>query len=125
MPLLDVAATVAALADSTLTVERPAGPDTYDDLGRLVKAGPTSFPIDASVQPATARDRLLLPEGFRARQTIAVWSTGNLRPSDEGTGVRGDRVTWQGEVYEVTALDPWANVGGYVKALATRITYGG
>ncbi len=69
------------------------------------------------ITTATTKDLLQVPEGDRVKGIIAVYSTEELRVSNEsGTS---DEVTWHGERYRLFQLWPYKDYG-YYKALAER-----
>lgn len=114
---------VANFATESVQVTRPAAADTYDTHGRRVKAAAAApFTLAASVQPAGGRQVLRLPEGLRSTETIALWTSTELRGALE-EGATGDRLTWQGTVYEVQVVKPWRQAG-YFEAIATRVPHG-
>lgn len=110
----DVAAlgALTVLAEETLTIDRP-GATTYT-LGRAADGADTQATIAATVQPATGRDLLRLPEGQRSEETVLVLSLGELRLRD--------RFTRGGSTYEIKHVKPWG--GSFYDALAQRLTEG-
>lgn len=81
-----------------------------------------SLAFSGSIQPARGRDRQLLPEGKRASEAIAIYSTTDLRTA--ALGVLPDRVTWNGITYEVEKSQGWAAAGAaraYTYAVAVRL----
>lgn len=63
----------------------------------------------ASVQPASQLDMQLLPEGRRLTGSYRLYTDATLRAAREGTSQQADRVTINGEAYEVMAEMPWQN----------------
>lgn len=115
---------VANFATETVMLERPSAPDDYDERGRLVPAAPAApVPLQASVQPATGRQVMRLPEGLRSDETIALWTSTRLRGALEEDTSRGDRLTWQGRVYEVQIVKAWG-FAGFFEIVATRVPNG-
>lgn len=89
----------------------------------------------ASVQPATPDEIQALPEGVRARETLALYTTTELRTAtnprlDAGEdpipaasprgAVPADLVIVRGEVYEVVSIERWARIRPHYKAIAVR-----
>lgn len=60
----------------------------------------------------------MLPENYRQRATVKVYS-----PAYTKTGARirqqePDSVVWQNRVYEVQSVQDWSERGGYYKIIA-------
>lgn len=101
-----------------LTVEVP-GSQTVDALGRAVDASPTLTTFDPiAIHPADRRDLERLPEADRARETVAVYTTSALQTAGSS---RPHVVQYQGERYEVSAVEDYATGGGVYRALAQRV----
>lgn len=115
---MDMVDTVDSFADA-IEVRRTA-PAYYVE-GRALHAKPVVTTITAVVQPATARDTQRLPENLRETEAIAVWCEFALRGASVVTGSPADVIVWDGRTYEVKSIEPWKNLGNYVKAIATRI----
>lgn len=120
MSLADLSGTIARLSGgTTLTVTRRA-PGTLNK-GRHTAGDATTHVISANVQPASGRDLLRLPEGLRTRETIAIWTAGDLRTVDESTSLPADVVAYDGASYEVQLVETWTVLGGYRKAIAAKV----
>lgn len=78
--------------------------------GKPLARSPLSFVIPATVQPAGAKDLLLVPEGDRTRGVLMVW-----QPIHAGDMVlqTGDLILREGLVYQTQAADNW---GSFVQA---------
>ena len=96
------------IADTPLTINRP-GPTTYPN-GRGVDGPATQTQITASVQPASGRDLLRLPEGQRTREALLVLSKGEMQLRDT--------FDLNGSTYEVGHVKPWG--GAFYDAVATK-----
>lgn len=81
-------------------------PGTYTS-GRWSGGAIVDEEIRASVQPASGRDLLRLPEGLRTRDTVAILTDADLRTANETAGTKADRIVVSGEEYEVVAVDDW------------------
>lgn len=78
--------------------------------------------IKASVQPATQRDLLRLPEGLRTRATVAVITDDDLRTANETLRLEADRIVHLGEEWEIVQIDDWSMPQlGHKDCLAQRI----
>lgn len=77
-------------------------------------------PMTGIVQPATAREIQLLPEGERLDAVISVWSADELRCGD-GKLQQPDVLVIDGELFRVVKCEPWQQ-GGYWRAFAERFT---
>jgi hypothetical protein len=117
--IVDVTGAIEALESGTAyTVTRYAAGSYVN--GRYVRGAASTFTIAASIQPAGEHDVLRLPEGLRDRKTIAIFTTTPLQHASEDAAV-SDRITYLGEVFEVSSIDEWNETGGYNKALATKV----
>lgn len=67
----------------------------------------STLTIQASIQPASPNDTLLLPELRRNDKAFVLFSDTELRLVNGSTNP--DRVTLFGETYEVLAKSPWRN----------------
>lgn len=75
--------------------------------GIYTETASTPFTIQASVQPASARDLQLLPEGRRLSKTYRLYTDTSLHSLS--TSQNPDRVTLEDGEYEVVTKDPWHN----------------
>ncbi len=99
--------TIPEIAEHFATVtrrRRAAG--AYVD-GLWVDGASTDADIVASVQPASHRDLLRLPEGLRTRSTVAVITDDDLQTANEALKQAADRIVYQGEEWEVQVVDDW------------------
>jgi hypothetical protein len=112
---VSLADVIAELATGTYMVSQPTGSFVA---GRWVSGAPFQFQVTASVQPASGKELDRLPEGFRTREVLAVYTATELRVG--AAGVPPDRIEVQGGTYEVQAVERWES-GGYWKALAARV----
>jgi hypothetical protein len=71
-----------------------------------------TFTITASVQPASGKDMLRLPEGRRANETRVLFTTTQLYTGDQGSNYEADLVTIDGDDWEVQTVSDWLNWGG-------------
>lgn len=121
MSLANLAGTVRRLSGApTATVTRGAA-GTYT-AGRLTPGATSTTPLAVvAVQPASGRDLLRLPEGLRTRETIAIWTSDELRTANETTGTPADVVGYGGASYQVELVEDWAGLGGFRKAIAAKV----
>jgi hypothetical protein len=72
--------------------------------------------FDGNIQPAPGRERELLPEGEREKESLLVYTPVAL---SAGQGERrGDRIYYRDNVYRVVLAEPWREQAGFTKALA-------
>lgn len=109
------------VAPVSLTVHRKATGSFVK--GQYVPAGSeTTFAVtNASVQPLSGRELQLLPEGYRTRQTLKVYSDVELRSADAEAGREADRFDYLGEQFEVYSVQDWVDHGNYFKVLAVQL----
>lgn len=110
---LDGAAMIASLGGAAYTVTRYAVSTVL--AGRKVAGATSSVPITALIGPLTGKDRALLGEGVGSDATVGLYTSTLLYSKTEAAG--GDRLTFQGDVYEVIRVAPWILSGAYVCAL--------
>lgn len=106
MDIADLIASFSTLA-STYSVTRRAAA-TYV-AGRAVAGATSAVQITASVQPATGRDLLRLPEGRRALETRVLFTTTQLFAGEQGGVNEADQVTIEGIVWEVQHVEEWVD----------------
>jgi hypothetical protein len=74
------------------------------------------------VQPATAQEIAMLPEGERSSEIMNFWCTQELFPGD-GKEITGDIAIFGGTKYVVIKSTRWGDVGsGYFKSTAKAVT---
>ena len=112
-----------SVGKSTYTFTRRAG--SYSN-GRWLDEAATTFTIACNIQPnIQGKMTKLLPEGDRSKYSIVILTNGisqSVRTSQEGSGLlKGDEVTWNGDVYEVREIN-FYNLGvlDHYMALAVR-----
>lgn len=112
-----------------ITVSREL-PGSYDVRGQFIKGAQSNLEITASVQPISARERELLPEGTRIKEIFKLYTTTELLPPRGTPPVGGDVVTINGQKYLVTSCQDYSthqspsNAIRYYKAQAERIEEG-
>lgn len=91
--------------------------------GRWVAGGTTLLTIMASVQQDRPRpDELLhLPEGYRAREAVRIYTETELRTANEANGTLADFLTHKGESWEVVKVEAWGHGILHYKATALRV----
>lgn len=106
----------------TYTVERfGTGAGAYVD-GRWVEAAPSTFTIQASIQPLDERRTFNLPEGIRQSVTLRCYTLTPLLADDQETGRQGDRITIDGELYEVAHVRTERAILPHMLAHLTRVS---
>lgn len=84
--------------------------------GRNVPGGHSTLEIVASVQPASGRDLLRLPEERRATETRVIFTATQLLVGGQGAAFEADLVTIDGVQWEIQNVENWP--GGYTRAMA-------
>lgn len=103
---MDVGDLILAFA-STYVVSRSTK-STYTK-GRAVPGTTTTLTIAASVQPASGRDLLRLPEGRRSIETRVVWTPTPLLVGQQGENNEADIIAIGGGNWEVQHTEPWVD----------------
>ena len=75
---------------------------------------------DCSFQPLTARERMLLPELIRDRETAKVYTKCLLRSVDVEGKLLADRVTYREQTYVVQSVQDWVPHGQFYKAVLVK-----
>jgi hypothetical protein len=106
-----------------IVVTRPASGGSFDARGFYVTGGvPTTINTTASVQPASSKDLLLLPEGERTRETVKVYTATELFTVDVVASRPADRFVYDGRTFEVLNVSTF-KMGqlDHTKALASAV----
>lgn len=104
---------------ATFTVTRFTAGQAFVN-GKLSTPASTPLPIVAMIQPATGKDLQLLPEAMRSSQVLAIWTSTPLLTVDEATQQLPDEISYHGVLFQVQRVEPWGDLGNYIKALARR-----
>lgn len=106
-----------ATGGGAYTVTRPAV-GTYGSDGVHVAGAPSTFTITASIQPATGRQLMVLPEEQRAQEVRAVYTNTALLAKPGAV----DRITIAGERWDVISVKTYENGdrGTHYEALIAR-----
>lgn len=115
---LDAGSLIASFATGTYAVTRRAKATFVQ--GIATPGATTPIEIAASVQPASGRDLLRLPEGRRATETRVVYTTTQLLVGSQGGTNEADLITIDGASWEVQLVESWPGAVGYFKAIAQR-----
>lgn len=113
---LDAADLIDSLSTGTYTVTRRAAA-TNDGHGRAVAGSTSTLTITASVQPASGRDLMRLPEGRRTIETRVVYTTTRLLTGGQGAANEADLLTIDGASYEVEQVQTWPGAVGYYRCI--------
>lgn len=69
----------------------------------------TSTHSSVSVQPTSARDLQMLPEGETLEGSVRIFDIEPLYSQDVNAGKEADVVEYNGKRYKVIKVDPWMN----------------
>lgn len=107
---------------TTVTRYRRAAGSYMPD-GRWHQGTQTSATITASVQPASGRDLMRLPEGLRTGDVVTIIADADvLRTADERTGLIADHIVHDEEEYEVVEVQNFRMPQmEHLEALARRV----
>lgn len=101
-----MSASLIARFGRPITVQSsPVG--SYVD-GIWVEPVRTSMTVIASVQPLTAKEVMLLPEGDRQKEALKLYSTYRFKTQKDGTMETSDYVVIDGRTYMVVACTDFA-----------------
>lgn len=105
---------------SSFTLKRKSAADTYVN-GKFVAATTTSTTIQASVQPLSGQEMLLLPEARRTSQAVRIYTDTQLRVANTIAGYNADIVTAFGSDFEIISCEPWqSNVINHYSAIGVK-----
>jgi hypothetical protein len=104
---------------TTVTVTRPASGGSYID-GKWVPATTsTTFSVVASIQPMKPFETALLPEGYRNRESVRIYSDTFIKIGDHSTPAltRGDTFPWNNGTYEIMSVETFNGPDGFLPDL--------
>lgn len=88
--------------------------------GEWVDGAPAPLTIQASVQPVTGQELLVLPEGRRSSDVVKIYTSSELLASAEGQ--QPDVLAWRGHSYEISMkADYQSDVINHFKYYATKV----
>lgn len=90
-----------------------------DGIARL--PAPTTFSIQASIQPVSGRDLLRLPEGLRTQQLVCIYTDTALQTALAPSGNQADVVAYKGQDFECQTILDWSDSGDFFKVIAQKI----
>ena len=112
-------ANVLPIWEQTIAVTRfDAGSYTK---GRYTAGSSSQFDIAAVVQPLRGEALEEVPENRRTSENIVIWSQTVLYTAAAPNGRQPDRVTYEGETYEVHTQRDWGTLGGFYRAIANKV----
>ena len=116
---MSIAAQLNCLGSLTITVVRYGKGRIVG--GKLKASKQRPFTVKAAVQPMTGRERESLPEGWRQRRLVKVYTNERLLVSDDKREQRADLLFFDDEEYEVLESEQHRGVGlDYFKTIAAR-----
>lgn len=91
----------------SVAILRPTGPGQMIN-GRFEEAARTSIPLRfASVQPFTASQRQMLPEGMREADTRHIFCIDQVNPVKRAVQLESDMISYKGFQWEIIELYDW------------------
>lgn len=111
---MDLASLIESFATGTYTVTRRARAAQPFVRGIAQSTTNSTVTIRGSVQPASGKDLLRLPEGRRVVETRTLFTTTKLYTGGQGATHEADLVTIDGDSWEVQHVESWvqAAAGG-------------
>lgn len=121
----EVSEVLATFATGTYTVTRRGASSFAAGTGEPVAGSTSTFTSVASVQPFPGREAKNLPEGIETHDARVMFAEELLRAADDRTKTQADRVTVDGDVFEVLKVEPWGgNLLPHYRATLVRRGYG-
>lgn len=114
--IADMADAIAEAKTGTYSVARTARGTTVK--GRYVPGATSTVSIDATVYPVSGEELLQLPELQATSEVRGVITTSTLYV--QTSAYDPDVITIDGEGWEVTRVDDWSALGGFVQAYVTK-----
>lgn len=95
------------------------GPGAYVR-GEWVNGVPSAMTIQASVQPVTGQELLVLPEGRRTMEVVKIYTSAELVTNDNSQ--QPDVLEWRGKSYEIAMKAAYqSDVINHFKYYATKV----
>lgn len=110
---------VDLLASGYYLVARPAAKTVSN--GVVDSPPATYFWSKGSMQPVPGRDVQKLPEGIREKELKAFFTCDELKTKATALTGEPDRVTVDGELFEVAHLDDWMQLGAYHRVVLAKV----
>ena len=104
---MNVAGLIASFATGSYTVTRTARGSVVR--GKAESGTQTTVTITGSAWPAKAGDLMRLPEGRRASEALNLMTATELYVGGQGSAYEADKVSVQGESWEVSDVDTWTD----------------
>ena len=117
--MIDLSSVVDDLAPAESYKLKRFSADEYVNGVLVSDAAPLDVWIRAIVAPLTGKDLERLPEATRVRGGITILSSVQLRTQTDVSAP--DMLEVDGELYEVTHLEAWGNLGNYYRATALKM----
>lgn len=116
---MDLTDVIDEFASDTLTIQRRAAPTAVG--GFLTSGTAASLSVSAVVYPSPGEDALILPEGMRSKERVAVVTKEQLRAANDPGGAPADTFAYHGGSFEVQAVRNWSEHAGYWWCLAVKV----
>ncbi len=114
-----IGTTIRPYADKIEVTRYKAG--HYNSDGRWVEGAAEKLCLEGSVQPAKEEDVQRLPEGFRNKKAIRIYSEKEFKATNPETQTKGDVLAWEGDLYEVQMITKHTKIMPHWKVIAVRI----
>jgi hypothetical protein len=88
--------------------------------GRFTAGPTTTVTQTVSIQPVSGKERQLLPEDIKTKNTVKIYSREQLKTTNVIGKIPADKVVYKGVSYEVAVSEDWQEHGGFYKAIAVQ-----
>lgn len=85
------------------TIQRETAGDYVD--GVWIPGTTSTFVIQASVQPVTGEDQIVIPAGKRMSDYVKAYTSSELQVLEEVAGLQPDKLFWRDHWYECIQCD--------------------
>ncbi len=109
------------LGEAAIIRRRHDGTGSWGTDGRHTKSGTTDTAGVGSFQPPSGETLAMLDLGERARFARRLFTSLELRTTDQHTQVPADLVVVNSVVYKVVHVDPWSQVLPHFDATIVRV----
>ena len=107
-----------------LTLKRPTGAGSYDANGIWQRPTYADTPIRGAIQPITAQDIEMMPEGERRKQMVKLYTNAEIRVTGDTSQTESDLIDDNGRIYRAIGTYNRFVDGNYYKIVLEYLPEG-